>query len=51
MLMKTVWGAGRKCQLLEKNTQRKSTSTVVGNMLCSVLKHWKSPYSKSFQSF
>lgn len=51
MLMKTVWGAGRKCQLLEQNPEKKNTYTVIGNVLGSVLKHWKNPYSKSFQSF
>lgn len=48
MLMKTVWSAGRKCQLLEQNPGKKSTYTVTGNMLGS--EFWKRSYSKSFQS-
>lgn len=50
MLMETVWGAGRKCQLLEQNPEKKSTYTAMGNMLGSALGFWKRSYSESFQS-
>jgi len=47
MLVKIGWGAGRKCQLLEQNPEKKITHTVTGNMLGSVLKCWKSTHSES----